>query len=77
MNKTSNTKKINNAIPTKSPISILCPLRPATINLPPLNFSLYSFYFVKLGAYFAASRIASIILTALTMPLPAMSNAVP
>jgi hypothetical protein len=32
---------------------------------------------VKFGEYFAASKIASIILTALTLPVPAMSNAVP
>lgn len=29
------------------------------------------------GAYFAASRIASIMLTADALPVPAMSNAVP
>jgi hypothetical protein len=40
-------------------------------------FSPFFRYFLKFGAYFAAKRIASIMLTALTIPFPAMSNAVP
>ena len=34
-------------------------------------------YPAKNGAYFAARRIASAMLTSLTIPLPAISNAVP
>ncbi len=34
-------------------------------------------YIIKFGAYLAATKIASTILTALTIFFPAMSNAVP
>ncbi len=41
------------------------------------NTGLFFLYFVKYGAYFAARRIASFILTLLTKFFPAISNAVP
>ena len=69
-----NTKNIRTAIPIARPINILSPLSPFTI--VDLLFFLF-YYFIKFGAYFAASKIASIMLTALTIPFPAMSNAVP
>lgn len=42
-----------------------------------VRFGTEKSYFLNAGAYFAARRIASIMLTGLTLPVPAMSNAVP
>ena len=50
---------------------------PAAIPFRFISEFYFSCFPVKFGAYFDASLIASIMLTALTIPFPAMSNAVP
>ena len=68
------TRIISIAIPIRSAISVLCPSRPLII-IVLLKKIIY--YCLKNGAYFAANLIASSMLTAPAMPLPAISNAVP